>query len=185
MLILMSISENLLLPSTKEAPWITPLIELVQKQAERITELEKTNQELKDEIARLKKLPKRPKFRKSGGNSKERSGKVKSSPLNTDLAFRQRSPIKKQEEIKIPPVNIPKGSRFKGYQTYTVQELEIHPKDITYKIEVWETPEGDVIRGKLPDHVQGTHFGADLSSLGPVKYGFLCRSGILLQRFWK
>ena len=68
MLILMSISENLLdiLPSTKEAPWITPLIELVQKQTEWITELEKTNQELKDEIARLKKLPKRPKFRKSG-----------------------------------------------------------------------------------------------------------------------
>ncbi len=47
---------------------------IVQEQSEEIVSLKKTVQELKDEITRLTKTPKRPKFRPGGGNPKARSG---------------------------------------------------------------------------------------------------------------
>ncbi len=174
MLILMKLSMSFQgIPlNPQDVPWLKNLIgileeqaHIIQKQAERITKLEKVILEQKDQIAHLKKLPKRPKFRKGGGRPKDRSGKPNTSSKNTDPASRQITPIKETEEINIPPVHIPEGSRFKGYQTYTVQELEIIPKDIIYKIEVWESPDGNVVRGTLPDDVKGTHFGADLRAL--------------------
>lgn len=63
------------------APWLKSMlgllqgqIQVIQKQAEQIVALKTTVQELKDEIARLTKTPKRPKFRAGGGNSRDRSG---------------------------------------------------------------------------------------------------------------
>ena len=56
-------------------PWMQRLIALfqaqtrcIQEQAEEIAALKKTVQEQKDEINRLKNMPKRPKFRKGGGD---------------------------------------------------------------------------------------------------------------------
>lgn len=75
------------------------------------------------------------------------------------------TPQKVQQEIRIPATGIPERSRFKGYQTYVVQELEIIPKDITYKLEVWQSPDGCVVRASLPPEVQGSHFGYQLRAL--------------------
>ena len=55
-------------------PWMQQIIELIQRQSEEIAALKKTVQEQKDEINRFRKMPKRPKFRPGGGDSKSRSG---------------------------------------------------------------------------------------------------------------
>ncbi len=55
--------------------------------------------------------------------------------------------------------------RFKGYQTYVVQELEMIPKEITYKLEVWQLPDGSIVRAPLPPEIQGSHFGHQLRAL--------------------
>ena len=34
-----------------------------------------------------------------------------------------------------------------------------------YKLEVWQTSDGSVIRAAVPTEVEGTHFGADLRAL--------------------
>ena len=60
---------------------------------------------------------------------------------------------------------MPEGSRFKGYATYSVQELSLTPKDVMYKLEVWQTPDGSVIRAMVPAEVEGSHFGAELRAL--------------------
>ena len=60
---------------------------------------------------------------------------------------------------------MPKGSRFKGYSAYAVQELTLTPKDVIYKLEVWQARDGSVIRAVLPPEVEGTHFGVDLRAL--------------------
>ena len=135
----------------------------IQKQTEEIAALKKTVQEQQDEINRLKKMPKRPKFR-SGGGPKSRSGKPnggqdKSSSNNGVM------PKKIKEEITIPATDVPQGSRFKGYQEYALQEFEIIPKDIIYRLEVWQAPDGTVIRANLPKEVQGSHFGYQLRIL--------------------
>ena len=81
------------------------------------------------------------------------------------------TPQKAQQEVRIPAVGVPEGSRFKGYQEYVVQELEVIPKDITYKLEVWKLPDGTVVRASLPQEVQGSHFGHQLRALMHNLYG--------------
>ena len=49
--------------SKRDIPWVQSLTRLIQAQAEEMTQLKTTVQELRDEITRLKKTPKRPKFR--------------------------------------------------------------------------------------------------------------------------
>ena len=60
--------------------------------------------------------------------------------------------------------DVPEGSRFKGYQEFTVQEIELVAKEIIYKLEVWQTPDGEVIRAKLPEELKGQHFGSTLKA---------------------
>jgi len=171
---------NQIPPDIRESPWGKVLIEIIkeqhkriqeqakviQEQAERIIALEKTVQELKDEIARLKKMPKRPKFRPGGGDPKSRSGK----PGNTTGGTRSNTankiaPEKIQQEGHVPATEVPEGSRFKGYLTYIIQELDLIPKNVTYKCEIWQAPDGTMIRAALPPGVQGSHYGHQLRAL--------------------
>jgi hypothetical protein len=171
----------------QKAPWLQPIIgllqeqteqiqkqteqiqkqaELIQKQAEQITTLRQIVQDLEDEISRLNKTPKRPKFRPSGGDPKSRSGKPGNSTGSGETnSTNKLAPKKVRQEVRIPALGIPEGSRFKGFQEYAVQELEIAPKDVIYKLEVWQTPDGTVIRAMLPKEVQGSHFGCQLRAL--------------------
>jgi hypothetical protein len=83
---------------------------------------------------------------------KNRSGKAVSQnqgKSNQDPAAVQ----KKKEEKVIAALDVPPGSRFKGYQDYHVQELELIAKDVTYRMEVWLTPDGKTIRATLPTHL--------------------------------
>lgn len=164
----------------QNAPWLQSIIgllqtqtkqiheqaKLIQKQAEQISVFKQTVQDLKDEIARLTNTPKRPKFRPGGGDPKSRSGKPGNSTDNgrTNSANKM-APKKVQQEVRVPALDVPKGARFKGYQKYTVQELELIPKDVIYKLEVWQAPDGTIIRAMLPKEAQGSHFGCQLRAL--------------------
>ncbi len=161
----------------KAVPWVQSLVFFIQEQAktiqeqartiqaqaEQIAELKATVQELRDEITRLKNTPKRPKFR-SSGYPRSSSSKGHQNTHNRQAAdLAQDLPAKKiREEM---PSHVPEGSRFKGYATYSVQELSLTPKDVMYKLEVWQTPDGSVIRAMVPAEVEGSHFGAELRAL--------------------
>src|SRR5690348_16019697 len=135
------------------APWLRPILDLLQNQArfiheqarviheqtEQIASLNKRIQELKDEVTRLTKTPKRPKFRPGGGAPKERSGAPDNTAGGINSSANRVTLQKAQEEVCIPAIGVPKDSRFKGYQKYVVQELEVIPKDVTYKLEVWQS----------------------------------------------
>jgi Transposase IS66 family len=153
-------------------PWVQSLVSFIQEQtktiqaqAEQIAQLKTTVQELRDEITRLKNTPKRPKFRSSGRPSSKNAGNQNSSNQKNSNPALSTFVQKAREEIVVKPSNLPEGSRFKGYTTYSIQDLIITPKDVIYKLEIWQALDGSIIRAVLPPEVEGSHFGADLRAL--------------------
>lgn len=75
---------------------------------------------------------------------------------------------KKTKKLKIhkreilEPTEVPKGSKFKGYEYYTVQDLKFESHNIQYARARYLTPDGKTILGELPESVKGSHFGANL-----------------------
>ena len=145
------------------------LIEHAQKQQEVI-------EVMKDEIRILKGEKKRPTFKPSKldkstnddldeandeENETESSGKedTKQKPKKTRRS-KKALPIDRDERIS--PDTIPKGSRFKGYRDFHVQELVIKREHIRYRLERWLTPDGKLLVGQLPSSLENRHYGPTL-----------------------
>src|SRR3954471_15144718 len=142
------------------------LKKLVVELLVRVSTLEEENQQLRAEIARLKDLPKKPKLAPGGMDKATEPDKR----ARTKEARRQRR--KRQSGRRTPPVTeertlvveAPAGSRRRGFEPFTVQDLILTPQVIRFRRERWVTPDGQEIVAPLPPEVTG-HFGP-----GVVRY---------------
>ena len=66
-------------------------------------------------------------------------------------------------------VAAPAGSRFKGYETFTVHDLKIEARVVCYRRERWLTPDGETIIAPLPERTAG-HFGPGLRRFVLMQY---------------
>jgi hypothetical protein len=166
---------------------VQTLHEQLQKTQEQLTKAQEKIIILEEELARLRKTPKKPKFRPQQLEPRNRQ-KNKSSDTS-DLNLAKTSLVQKEiSEIILKPVAVPENSRFKGYQSFVVQEVGLVVKEITYKLEVWCLPNGEILRAQLPQEIQGSHYGPTLRALTtnlyaqgmtqPTIYGFLCGIGV-------
>jgi hypothetical protein len=55
-------------------------------------------------------------------------------------------------------VEVPPGSRRRGFEPFTVQDLILAPQVIRFRRERWVTPDGQEVVAPLPPEVRG-HFG--------------------------
>jgi hypothetical protein len=127
-----------------------------------ILDLQETVKELKDEINRLKGQKSRPKFPPAALDKGSKGQGNTNAKLKTPIIPITGTKKIKHEEIVITPPNIPEGSRFKGYSDFHVEELNIEALKIKYRLAVYETPSGEILRGRLPFNLNGKHFGPDL-----------------------
>jgi hypothetical protein len=136
-------------------------VERLQAEVERIdgvaAGLRAENQTLKDEIKRLKGLPPRPPYKPSGMDKAtdrpEREAKGDEAKGDEDEAKRRRGPGASKVSItrtETLAVETPVGSRFKGYDEITVQDLALKAEATLYRRERWRTPDGQTLTAPLP-----------------------------------
>jgi hypothetical protein len=142
------------------------LRELVVSLFAKLADLERTVAAQRAEIARLKGLKGRPDIKPSGmdqatdpakpGQQAKRPGRGKVRP-------------RVSIEDRVLKATVPPGSRFKGHETYLVQELVLSVHAIRYRRERWVTADGQTIVAPLPEGTQG-HFGPELRRFVLMQY---------------
>ncbi len=163
------------IPEAERTPFVTQLLEVIRYQAEQI-------QVLRDEIAVLKGNKPKPKIKPSKmengskGNKDEKSSKDK---RHGSEKRNKTAELKVHETIIIPAKNVPEGSVFKGYKDFFVQGLIIESHNIRYRLERWDTLNGNYVEGKLPPSVCG-HFDSELVSYAIYQYHQCCVTQPLL-----
>lgn len=150
-------------PADQITPTVLMLLEFCHYQQEQI-------QALRDEIARLKGQKPKPNIKPSkleSGKQEEEKQQRKRARQGKRKKTRE---LEIHEVVCIAPEEVPKGSRFKGYEDFTVQDIRIGAHNIRYRMERWETPDRERLIGKLPPEVGGAHFGPILCSFILYQY---------------
>jgi len=144
------------LPPDQVTALLLRLLEICYHQQEQI-------QQLRDEIARLKGEKPKPRIKPSTLEKPPREKKKGERPKRRNKRRKTRE-LTIHETISIAPAEIPEGSRFKGYQDFTVQDIRIELHNTRFRLERWETTSGEHLVGKLPPGQSGSHFGPTLVS---------------------
>ena len=115
---------------------------------------------LKEEIAWLKGLPPRPRFKIKPSGMEQATSK----PVGKKGRKRGRGSVRDRlavtSEVKLNAA-VPPGSRFRGYEDVLVQDLKISVAVTRYRRERWETATGERIVATLPPGIIGG-FGPEL-----------------------
>jgi len=151
------------IPEAAQTPLVKERLGISAQLAEKVRQHEETIARLQDEIAVLEGAKKRPRFKpsrldKKAGQNQEASGEGK----RPGSAKRSKTAaLAIPEERVIPPAEpVPAGSRFEGYHDDVVQDLVIRAPNTRYRLERWETPDGQTLTGPLPESLGGRHFGS-------------------------
>ncbi len=144
-----------------------------------LREREECIQELSEQIARLKGEKGKPKIKPSRLEPEKKApeqqeGTEEDAPQKKQTKKKRPGSEKRQKTAKLiihetkviqPTEQISPDAEFKGYQDYTVQELNIGAHNICYRLAIWKTPTGEYLKGKLPEKVRELgHFGVMLRS---------------------
>jgi sugar phosphate isomerase/epimerase len=147
-------------PSDLDSLSLAELRSLVGELFERVGDLTRTVAEQRNEIARLKGLKGRPDIKPGKPSGMEKASHQK--PWNPPRRGGGNKTSKRIiHEERVVKASVPLGSRFKGYESFVVQDLVLRPHVVRYRRERWLTPDGRTVIAPLPCGVSG-HFGAEL-----------------------
>lgn len=176
--------------SEERTPLVEALLSIIRQLVDEVQQLKQTNQELRDEIARLKGLKPRPEIRPSQLESPRAN--QGSSPGGKRPGSAKRP---KTEELHIDrevPVHLddpPAGATLLGYEPYVVQELIIKTETTKYQRARYALSEGGSVLTPFPPGVlpiEGGHFGANLIAYILDQYHQAhVTEPLLLEQLWE
>jgi len=176
-------------PPEERTPLVDALLVIIRQLLDRVGELEQTNLQLRDEIARLKGQKPRPDIKPSllEGSRPEpqkESGKRPGSakrPKTAELTIHEEVPLYLQD--------LPVGARFRCYEPYVVQELIIQNQNTRYLRARYDLPDGGSTLAPFPQGVlpvEGGHFGANLIAYILDQYHQAqVTEPLLLEQLWE
>jgi transposase IS66 family protein len=149
---------------------IRALLNVVEEQASEIRALRVENQQLRDELTRLKGGQGRPKIPpgKSAGGSTDYSSEQERRPAPKPWQKRgkqDRVRVDRTERMVVDPATLPADAELKGYERVVVQDLVLHTDTVAFELAVWYSPsERRSYRARRPAGYDGT-FGPHLRTL--------------------
>ena len=138
----------------------TELKALVERLLGEISALKQTVAEQGAEISRMKGLAGRPKLKPSGMEQAS-AAKAPSGDRGKRRGRGRKKLSRVAVEDRVVKASVPAGSRFKGYETFVVQDLVIRAVATRFRRERWLTPDGQTVVAPLPGGIDG-HFGPEL-----------------------
>lgn len=147
-------------PAEERTPLVERLLRVIEAQQAEI-------RALRDEIARMKGLPRRPTIRPSTLNAPhpDPSHKHKKPRGKRPGSAKRKKTVALaiHQTVPLPLDGLPEGTRQNGYEDFVVQDLKIEAHNTCYRRLRYLLPDGTSRTAPLPPHVQG-HFGAGLRS---------------------
>src|SRR5439155_1162200 len=171
-------------------PLIDALLAIIRQLLDRVSELEQTNQQLRDEIARLKGQKPRPDIKPSMLETTQPKTEEKASGKRPGSAKRPKTAeLTIHHEVPLHPQNLPAGATFKCFESYVVQELVIQNQNTRYLRARYDLPGGGSTLAPFPEGVlpvEGGHFGANLIAYILDQYHQAqVTEPLLLEQLWE
>lgn len=142
-----------------------------------IIELQEENQELKDEINRLKGEKGVPKFKagkpKDANEDKEAPVKMENGKKGSWKKGTKKDKVKidRTETVKIDKTGLPNDIEFKGYEERVIQNIIVQTDNVMYRLEKYYSPsQGKTYTAELPEGLKGTEFGPETKALISALY---------------
>jgi len=157
------------------------ILNIIEMLCSIIFELQAENQELRDEVMRLKGEKGKPDI-KANVQSKEDAEKGREEAGKEKMDRRKKGDWKKgkkKEKIKIDRVEtikldksgLPDDAAFKGYEERIIQNIIIQTDNVLYRLEKYYSPsERKTYTAELDPSLQGTDFGPETKALVVTLY---------------
>ncbi len=161
------------IPSVSKAilsiPYVKYLLGLVSDLIKDLRAKKEENEELKAELKRLKKQPKKPKIEASKlddqktEDSKDQPEKDKSGKRPGSAKRKKKKDLPIDETRQIKAEEVPFGWRLVGYKPYVIQDVIVSRNNIKYEREIWQSADGkQQMVASMPTHLAGRSFGATI-----------------------
>lgn len=144
---------------------------LIERLLAENTALKQTVADLRAEIAHLKGTTGKPDIQPAAKPSGMAAGTEGAGDQHPRRRRGRAGKVSKAVacEDRVVSVAVPAGSRFKGYEDFTVQELELRARRIRFRRERWLTPDGRRVVAALPAGITG-HLGPELQRFVLFQY---------------
>lgn len=159
------------IPAEQRTPLVEALLRVVDQLLATNEQLRRRIEQLEEEVRRLKGVPDQPKRKPAPSPLNDPSGppsasgdKKPKTPDGKRPGSAKRSKTRLllvHNDVLLPLEDLPAGTKFLGYQDFTVQDLRVEPHNTRYRRGRYQLPDGTILTAPLPKDVHA-HFGPTL-----------------------